>query len=76
MDFRHLIAAPAALAAIDVDALILVLSSEVDPSLAPALAGLIDGAIAEGELTLKKGKSLYCYRPAGVAARRVAVVFA
>ena len=76
MDFRHQIAAPASLAALDVDALVLVASSVVDPALAAPLAGLIEGAVAEGELTLKKGKSLYCYRPAGVAARRVAVVVA
>ena len=76
MDFRHQIAAPASLAGIDVDALVLVTGSVVDPALAPALASLIGEAVAEGELVLKKGKSLYAYRPAGIAARRVCVVVA
>ena len=62
MDFRHQTAPPAGLADIDVDALVLVTGSVVDPALSPVLAALITEAVGEGELVLKKGKSLYAYR--------------
>ena len=45
-------------------------------SLAAPLATLIGNAISAGDLVLKKGKSLYLYQPAGVAARRLAVAVA
>jgi len=76
MDFRHQTAAPAGLADVDVDALVLVIGERADPALAAPLAGLVDKAVSEGDLVLKKGKALYAYRPAGVGARRVAVVVA
>ena len=76
MDFRHQIAAPASLAGIKVDALVLVVGETVDPTLAAPLATLISDAVAEGDLTLKKGKTLYLHRPAGVAAKRVVVAVA
>src|SRR5947208_2538372 len=76
MDFRHQVAAPSGLAAIDVDALVLVIGERPDPALAAPLAAFVDKAASDGDLLLKKGKALYAYQPAGVAARRVAVVVA
>ena len=73
MDFKHQIAALAGLAGTDVDALVLVLADRPDPSLAAPLATLIANAVSEGDLVLKKGKLLYLYQPAGIAARRVVV---
>ncbi len=76
MDFRHHIAAPSDLAGIEVDALVVVAGDAMDATLAAPLAALIDRAVAEGDLVLKKGKSLYLHRPAGVAAGRVVVTVA
>jgi len=76
MDFRHQTAAPAGLADVDVDALVLVIGERPDRALAKPLAGLVEKAVSEGDLVLKKGKALYLYQPAGVAARRVVVVVA
>ncbi|HEX2541485.1 MAG TPA: leucyl aminopeptidase [Caldimonas sp.] len=76
MDFRHQIAASAGLAGIDVDALVLVVAGAVDPTLSPPLADLVSNAVAEGDLVLKKGRSLFLYRPAGVTARRVVIAVA
>ncbi|MEO8311871.1 MAG: leucyl aminopeptidase [Caldimonas sp.] len=73
MDFKHQIAAPAGLADIDVDALVLIVGERPEPALAAPLATLIANAISEGDLALKKGKLLYLHQPAGVAARRVVV---
>src|SRR5947209_20526651 len=76
MDFRHQVTANAGLAGLDVDALVLVVGERSDPALAAPLATLIDNAVSAGDLQLKKGKTLYAYQPAGVAARRLAVVVA
>ena len=73
MDFKHQITAPAGLAGIDVDALVLIIGERPDPGLAAPLATLIANAVSEGDLVLKKGKLLYLHQPAGVAARRVVV---
>ncbi|MGH8796273.1 MAG: M17 family peptidase N-terminal domain-containing protein, partial [Caldimonas sp.] len=72
MDFRHQITPPGTLAALRLDALVLVVTGEaVDPALDPALAALLADAVELGDLKLKAGKSLYLHRPAGVAAARV-----
>src|SRR5689334_22000665 len=76
MDFRHQTAAAAGLADVDVDALVLVIGEHPDPALAKPLAGLVEKAVSDGDLVLKKGKALYAYQPAGVTARRVAIVVA
>ncbi len=76
MDFRHQIATASGLAGVDVDALVLVVADVVDPELAAPLADLISAAVADGDLALKKGRSLYLHRPAGVTARRVVVAIA
>ena len=76
MDFRHQIAALSGLADLEVDALVLVVGLKTDPTLAAPLRSLIDGAVSEGDLALKKGKLLYLHRPTAVAARRLVVVVA
>jgi leucyl aminopeptidase len=76
MDFRHQIAAPSGLADLAVDALVLVVGITADAALAAPLRALIETAVSEGDLTLKKGKLLYLYRPSGVAAKRLVVVVA
>ena len=76
MDFRHQIAAPGSLAGVEVDALVLVVAATLDPTLAAPLSGLISEAVSDGDLVLKKGKSLYVLKPAGVAARRLVVTVA
>ena len=72
MDFKHQITAPAGVADIGVDALVLVVGERADAGLAAPLATLITDAVSEGDLVLMKGKLLYLHRPAGVAARRFA----
>jgi leucyl aminopeptidase len=77
MDVRHGVAAPAALADLDVEALALVVTGDsIDAGLAPALRTLLDEAVTAGDLVLAKGKSLYLFRPAGIKAGRVAVAVA
>jgi leucyl aminopeptidase len=72
MDLRHQISAPEALAGLACDALLLVVTGDaVDAALAAPLAAVLRDAVAEGDLTLKAGKSLYVHRPAGVKAARV-----
>src|SRR5450755_2088184 len=77
MDFRHQITTPGALAGVRVDALALVVTGEaLDPALDPVLAALLADAIEHGDLKLKKGKTLYVHRPAGVRAARVVIAVA
>ncbi len=75
MDFRHQIAAAAALSTVAADALLLVVAGEaVDASLDQKLASLLHDAIAQDDWKLKAGSKLYLHRPAGVKAARVVVV--
>src|SRR5665213_3408192 len=77
MDFGQRITAPGSLASVEVDGLILVVVGDaLDPALSAPIAALIGDAVAHGDLALKKGKSLYVHRPAGIAAGRVAVAVA
>ncbi len=76
MDFRPQIAAPSGLADIDVDALVLVIGERPGPALPAPLANLVDKAVSDGDLVLKKGKQLYAYQPVGIAARRVVIAVA
>jgi leucyl aminopeptidase len=72
MDFRHQISAPDSLASLSCDALVLIVTGEAaDPTLAPPLAAALSDALAQGDLTLKAGKSIYLHRPAGIRAPRV-----
>ena len=77
MDFRHQISSPDALAGLTCDALVLVVTGDsVDRALDAKLAAALGDALAQGDLSLKAGKSLYLHRPAGVRAARVAFVAA
>ena len=72
MDFRHQITSPDGLSGVSCDALVLVATGDsVDTTLGAPLAGALSDAIAQGDLALKAGKSLYLHRPAGVKAARV-----
>ena len=74
MDFGHRITASGSLASVEVDGLVLIVVGDaVDAALDAPLAGVIADAVAHGDLVLKKGKTLYAHRPAGVAAKRVVV---
>ena len=74
MDFGHRVAPPQGLGKLEVDALVLVVAAgSIDSGLGAPLADLLADAVAEGDLALKKGKTLYLHRPAGFAARRVVV---
>lgn len=77
MDFKHLVADAATLSAVAADALVLVLGPEArQPGLDPMLAGLVDEAVAAGDLALKSGRSLYLHRPPGLKAKRLVVAVA
>jgi len=72
MDFRHQISSPDGLSGVVCDALVLVATGDsVDTTLGAPLAGALSDAIAQGDLALKAGKSLYLHRPPGVKAARV-----
>jgi leucyl aminopeptidase len=77
MDFRHQIAAPSALANLSFDALVLIVAGDVvEPGLDPALAALVDDAVALGDFELKAGKTIYLHRVAGIQSPRVVVAAA
>jgi leucyl aminopeptidase len=72
MDFRSQIAAADTLAAINADALIVVLVGEAAPaSLDKPLAAALADAVKHGDFALKAGRTLYLHRCAGVKAPRV-----
>jgi leucyl aminopeptidase len=72
MDFRHQISSPDGLSNVACDALVLVATGDsVDTTLGAPLAGALSDAIAQGDLALKAGKTLYLHRPPGVKAARV-----
>jgi leucyl aminopeptidase len=77
MDFRLQNSSPDALAGLSCDALVLVVVGDaVDPTLDAPLAAALSDALAQGDLTLKAGKSLYLHRPKDVRAARVVFVAA
>ncbi len=74
MDFKTLAAPKEGLAAVAVDALLLLLAGDRLPAdLDPALAAALKAAVADGDLALKPGQCLYLHRVSGVKAARVAV---
>jgi leucyl aminopeptidase len=80
MDFNTLLLgadkAKAGLAALDVDALMVLVSGKAAPTgLAPALAVALGAAVTDGDFAFKAGSSLYLHRVPGVKARRVAFVW-
>jgi leucyl aminopeptidase len=77
MDFAHRVAPAQGLGKIEADALVLVVAAgPLDGGIGAPLADLLGDAVAQGDLALTKGKSLYLHRPAGFAARRVVVAVA
>ena len=77
MDFRHQVAGRDALAGLQLDALlVVVVGAALDPGLDPAVARLVKDAVEQGDLALKKGKSLYLHRPAGLKVARLAIAVA
>jgi len=74
MDFRHQISAPDAWSEVACDALLVVLAGDHADGVADrTLAAAIHDAVAQGDLQLKAGKSVYLHRPAGFKAARVLV---
>ena len=72
MDFSHKTASPSTYAAINADALLLVVSVEgVGPELDPRLVAMFNDAVSHGDLQLKAGKVLYLHRPAELAVPRL-----
>src|SRR5689334_12076006 len=77
MDFRHQVAGRDAHAGLQVDALLVVLVGDaLDPALDPAVARVVQDAVDQGDLALKKGKALYVHRPSGLKVARLAVAVA
>ena len=65
------------MAAVDADALLLVVCGDAVPAtLAPALAALVADAVKGDDFQFKAGRTLYVHRPAGVSAARLVVVAA
>ena len=74
MDFAHRVAPAQGLGRIEADALVIVVAAgPLDGGLGAPIAELLSDAVAQGDLALTKGKSLYLHRPPGFAARRVVV---
>src|SRR5215207_2452576 len=77
MDFRHQIASAGALSGVAADALLVVTHGEaIDPSLDPAVAALVEDAVALGDFQFKAGRTLFALRPAGLKAARLVVAAA
>ena len=72
MDFRHQISSAGTLASLTCDAMLLVVTGDtVDATLDAPLAAALNDAVAQGDLALKAGKTLYLHRPAGIKASRL-----
>jgi len=72
MDVRHQISPLDNLSALTADALLVVIAGEsIDSALDARLAAPLNDAIAQGDLQLKAGRSLYLHRATGVKVRRV-----
>ncbi|MDE2626225.1 MAG: leucyl aminopeptidase [Burkholderiales bacterium] len=72
MDFRHQISSAGTLSSLTCDALLLVVIGDaVDAALDTPLAAALNDAVAQGDLALKAGKTLYLHRPAGIRASRL-----
>ena len=72
MDFRHQITAPDGFGAFACDALLLIVNpGGVDPAVKAPWAAALSEALAQGDLTLKAGKTLYIHRPAGLKPARL-----
>lgn len=77
MDFKTQVAGAGGLASIATDALVVVVAGDTVPAALDApLAEVLKAAVAQGDLTLKPGRSFYAHRVAGVKAARVLFVTA
>ncbi len=77
MDFEFKALTTGGLAAVQADALLLVLGGTAVPrALDKPVAALLDDALAQGDFEFKAKRCLYIHRPLGVAARRLIVVAA
>jgi len=77
MDVRTVLTSLDTLLSSALEALVLVLPAERGQWALPAtLNKLVDDAVAQGDLSLKAGKSLYVHRPAGLKAKRLLLVVA
>ena len=77
MDFEFKALGAGGLAAVEGDALLLVVGGEELPrSLDKPLAALLADALAQGDFEFKTGRCLYVHRPPGLAVKRLAVVAA
>jgi leucyl aminopeptidase len=74
MDFRQQNSSIGELGSVTADALLLVLQGDaIEPSLDASVASIVKDALAQGDLALKAGKTLYLHRPAGIKAARLVV---
>ena len=77
MDFRTQLITPGAASKLSADALLLLLVGEALPAQMDApLAAAVTEAVAQGDLTLKPGKSAYLRQVAGLKVPRLAVAVA
>ncbi|NRT55981.1 leucyl aminopeptidase [Sphaerotilus uruguayifluvii] len=77
MDVRTLVAASQDYSELDREALVVVVPADQAAwRLDGALRALLDDAVAQGDLALKPGRTLYVHRPAGLKAARLAVAVA
>ena len=77
MDFKTQSPGAGGIAAIDVDALLLVVAgAELPADLEPAVSTLVGGLVRSGDLALKAGSVALLHAPAGLAARRLVVAVA
>jgi leucyl aminopeptidase len=77
MDFEFKAITAGGLAAVQADALLIVVGGTAVPrALDKPLAALLDDAVAQGDFEFKAKRCLYIHRPAGVAAQRLLFVAA
>jgi leucyl aminopeptidase len=77
MDFEFKALGAGGLTAVSADALLVVVCGKAAPaSLDKPLAALLADAVAQGDFEFKANRCLYVHRPAGLAARRLALVAA
>ena len=77
MDFEFKALTTGGLAAVQADALLVVVGGTAVPrGLDKALAALLDDAVSQGDFEFKANRCLYMHRPAGLAARRLLFVAA
>jgi leucyl aminopeptidase len=76
MDYRSLVASGPALATLNADVLLLVITADQATTGCEPIDALLAEAVKAGDLELKEGQTLYAHRPAGLKAPRLAVAVA